>query len=367
MNVVVIGGGVIGYSIAHALAERGTEVHVVDMRGPGGGATQASAGMLAPYIEGHSETLRRLGVSSLSLYDDFIHRLDSGAAQVTEYCRSGTLQATCSPAGAEELSRAAANLQGRGVAHSLLTGDEVRTLEPMMGPAVLSGLLVPTHGYVHVAQLMTALTRASYARGVTSQTDRVVRIEHGAHGMRVTTQHSIISATVAVVAAGSWSGQLTMPGSRSIPVRPIRGQSIELAFSAPPVSRVVWGDGCYLVPWRNGSVILGGTVEDVGFNESATAEGVKTLRQCAEATLPSVRSAHVRDVRVGLRPATVDELPLIGWSSTMRGVCLATGHYRNGILLAPLTAKLVAEIVLGAEDRETQWVRDAVAPSRLGL
>jgi len=367
VSVVVIGGGVIGYSVAHALAVRGADVHVIDMRGPGCGATQASAGMLAPYIEGHDETLLQLGVSSLALYDDFIGALDADAGQTTEYCRSGTLQVSRSLSHAEDLSRAGNRLSARDVAHKLLTREEAWNLEPLLAREVLRGLLVPTHGYVHVGDLMSALTGASHRRGVVSRLDRVTGVEPATNGVRVFTEGSSLAASAVVVAAGSWSGQVVLPDSPSIPVRPIRGQSIEMEFATAPLSHVVWGEGCYLVPRRDGSVIVGATVEDVGFNESSTPDGVEFLLSRAREILPSVASARVRDVRVGLRPATADELPLIGWSSTMRGVCLATGHYRNGILLAPLTAKLVAEIVLGVEDPETRWMREAVAPSRLGL
>ncbi len=367
MKVVVIGGGVIGYSIAHALAGHGADVLVVDMRGPGRGATQASAGMLAPYIEGHDERLLRLGVESLSLYDDFVRTLDADAGQATEYRRSGTLQVARSGACVEELGRAALRLSACNVSHSLLTGDQVRVLEPALATDIVCGLRVPAHGYVHVAQLMYTLTRASQRRGVTSLVDRVKEVETTAHGVRVTTARGSIDAFSVVVAAGSWSGHLTMPESPSIPVRPIRGQSVEMRFAAPPLSHVVWGEDCYLVPWQNGSVIVGATVEDVGFDESPTPDGIESLLTRGRAVLPSVASADVADVRVGLRPATPDELPLIGWSSRMRGVCLATGHYRNGILLAPLTAKLVADCVFASEDSQMQWVRDAVAPSRMGL
>ncbi len=367
MSIVVIGGGVIGYSVAHALAERGAPVQVVDMRGPGCGATRASAGMLAPYIEGHDDTLLKLGVASLAMYDGFLHRVDADAGQTTEYSRSGTLQIAQTRRHSEELSRASVRLSRQQVAHHLLTDVDIRALEPLLATDVQNGLLVPTHGYVHVPQLMTALTRAASRRGVTSRLDRVLKLVAKAGRVQVIGEDATLDAEVVVVAAGSWSGQLEMPPSVLIPVRPIRGQSLELGFQSPQLSHIVWGDSCYLVPWQNGSMIVGATVEDVGFDEASTAEGIGFLQARAEAVLPSAASAPVREVRVGLRPATVDELPLVGWSSTIRGVCLATGHYRNGILLAPLTAKLVADLVLGVEDAETRWATEAVAPSRLGL
>lgn len=367
MSVVVIGGGVIGYSVACALAWGGADVHVIDMRGPGRGATQASAGMLAPYIEGHGEVLLRLGVHSLSLYDDFITRLESAAGVQVEYSRSGTLQVARSSRHADELSRAAAQLAARGVEHSTLTGREVGRLEPALAADSLSGLLVPAHGYVHVGQLMSALVSAAGRAGVRAVVDRVIAVEAATPGLRVVGERQAIDASVAVIAAGSWSGALAIGESPRVPVRPIRGQLVELEYPAPSISRVVWGEDCYVVPWKDGSVIVGATVEDVGFDESSTPDAVASLVASGSTVLPSCASARVRAVRVGLRPASSDELPILGWSSTEQGVCLATGHYRNGILLAPLTARLVADLVLGRNRPEDRWALDALAPSRFGL
>jgi thiazole synthase len=163
-----------------------------------------------------------------------------------------------------------------------------------------------------------------------------------------------------VIAAGSWSTKLPP----SPPVRPIRGQLLHLHFDRRPLSRVVWGPGCYLVPWRNGALLVGATVEDVGFDESATASGVGHLLGSCNDLLTITPDARFEAVRVGLRPGTPDELPLIGPSSTMRGVYFATGHYRNGVLLAPLTARLVGDLVIdGRRDPDLELVR----PDRFGM
>ena len=357
MNVVVIGGGVIGYSVAHELAANRVDVLVIDMRRPGGGATHASAGILAPYIEGHQEPLRRLGVQSLSMYDEFINQLTLEATTSVEYRRSGTLQVAWSPERAAELERAAERLNMLGVEHSLLNGDGVHHHEGELSRSIRRGLLVPAQGYVHVADLMTALVSAASRRGVRTLTDRVVGIERSPKGVGIVTSSDRIEASAVVLAAGSWSGRLSVAQSPQVPVTPIKGQVVELKFPTPPLSHVVWSEDCYLVPWRSGSVIVGATVEDVGFDESPTSEALDSLIASAKAVLPQAGFADVRESRVGLRPATRDELPLVGWSSTMPGVCLATGHYRNGILLAPLTAALVAETVIGVETEQNRWAR----------
>jgi glycine oxidase len=170
-------------------------------------------------------------------------------------------------------------------------------------------------------------------------------------------------ADVVVVAAGSWSQDLPAPG-KGVPVRPIRGQIVQLRLPRPPASRVIWGERCYLVPWEDGTVLVGATSEDVGFDERATAAGVRMLLDRGAELLPELNAAFFDEVRVGLRPATPDELPVIGASSTMRGVFYATGHYRNGVLLAPLTALAVADLVLDGRERpEIANMR----PDRFGL
>ncbi len=364
VKVVVIGGGVIGYSVAHALAGRVADVQVVDMRGPGCGATQASAGMLAPFIEGHDQTLLRLGVDSLSLYDAFVRTLERATGRGIEYSRRGTLQSARTPERAEELVRDEKRLAALGVERTLLSPAAALDMERALAPDTLAALVIPTHGYVHVGTLMAALVDAVTRAGVCSTVDRAVGLDPVGRGWRVRCLRQSFSADVVVIAAGSWSGQF---GLDAVPVRPVRGQCLEVATASPPLGRVVWGEGCYLVPWQNGSTLVGATVEDVGFDESPTPAAIRSLLAAAAGVLPSLAGTDVRAVRVGLRPVTPDELPLVGWCASSPGVCLATGHYRNGILLAPLTARLVADLILDADSEDCRWARDALAPSRVEL
>jgi glycine oxidase len=202
---------------------------------------------------------------------------------------------------------------------------------------------------------------------------------------RVATEAETIEADAVVLAAGSWVSELptsipTLPTStdssyqppstvrtdlhRQSAVRPIRGQLLHLKSCAPVASRVLWGPGCYIVPRQDGTVLVGATVEDVGFDERATLGGVRALVDAASALVPGLDAASLEDVRVGLRPATADELPLIGPSATMPQVFYAAGHYRSGVLLAPLTAGLVADLVL---DGRAGPELDALRPARFGL
>jgi glycine oxidase len=332
------------------------------MRGTGRGATQASAGILAPYIEGHIDALLRLGVNSLALYDGFIARVSADAQQAIEYDRSGSLHIASNDAAAMELAIAARKFAHAGVAHELMPGHDAMRLEPGLSPRFISALLLPMHGYVRVAELTSALAVAAVRGGAQMLTANVEEIcERGRGVVAVRTASGLIESDAVILAAGCWSGRVA---PMTPPVRPVRGQLLHLHFKQRPISRVVWGSECYLVPWRNGALLVGATIEEAGFDETATAAGVTRLLEASATLLADVPQARFEGVRVGLRPGTPDELPLIGPSSTMPGVYYATGHYRNGILLAPLTARLVANLVMdGKRDADADLVR----PDRFGL
>jgi glycine oxidase len=167
-----------------------------------------------------------------------------------------------------------------------------------------------------------------------------------------------------VLAAGSWSGGIAVDGvSATVPVRPIRGQLLHLSWIGTPLRRVTWSSRCYLVPWEDGTLLVGATVEDAGFDERTTVAGVRDLLEAVSEIVPRAWNAGFLGSRVGLRPSTADDLPVIGASAAMPNLIYATGHYRNGVLLAPLTAQLVADAML---DNRIDPLLAAVNPSRFG-
>jgi glycine oxidase len=224
--------------------------------------------------------------------------------------------------------------------------------------------------------LVAALVGGALGLGATFSTAHVTAVDSGAGATRVVTDAGSAEADAVVLAAGSWMPDLVPARSEGAAdvagadaatepaVRPIRGQLLHLKACVPVASRVLWGPGCYIVPRRDGTVLVGATVEDVGFDERATMGGVRTLVEAAAAMVPGLDTASLSEVRVGLRPATADELPIIGPSATMPQVFYAGGHYRNGVLLAPLTAGLVADLVL--EGRVAPEL-EAMRPARFGL
>ena len=349
MNITVIGAGIVGLSVAHELASRGATVRIVDARGVALGATRASAGMLAPHIEGHSTAFLSLATASLGLYDSFIDRVQGDASLAVEYRRAGTLQVARNAMEAQQLRAEGRRLALAHTPHTPLDAEGVRAMEPALG-TVVAGLFIPEHGYVGVRGLVSALVAALAKHDVEVEKQQVTDV-------------NAIEADAVVIAGGSWSGDLSLHGVR-IPVRPIRGQLLHLRLPRPPATRVLWGDGCYIVPWLDGSVLVGATTEDVGFDEMPTVAGVRALLDAGRELLPELAAAGFLEVRVGLRPSTTDELPIIGASSTMRRVFYATGHYRNGVLLAPLTALGLADPILDGRERPELA---AARPDRFGL
>ena len=352
MYVLVVGAGVIGAAVADALAVEGADVTVLDMRSPGRGASQASAGVLAPYTEAQGQTpLLDLCARSLDMFDAFIAGLRDRSARAIEYARTGTLEVALSDAEAEHLRKSKNWLDTIGVDSEWIAPDAIRAMESAVSPAASGALVIPAHGFIHVPALVAALVQSARLSGAVFESPvEAVEVLPRADGVDVRAGGRTYRADHAVLAAGSWSRRVRVIGLPALPVRPIRGQLLQLQWvGRTRPARVVWGRACYTVPWTDGTLLVGATVEDVGFDESSTVSGVQTLSAAVADLLPDARNAAVREIRVGLRPATSDGLPIIGPVRSAPNVTIATGHYRNGILLTPLTARIVARHVLGHE------------------
>ncbi len=362
-QVIVVGAGVIGCAVAHELARRGARVRVVDRRDVGQGATQASAGVLAPYITAHEgSALLDLGARSLSLYDEFVSRTVEDSGSTVQYVRRGTIELGFDEIQVSRLERAAGAYRGLGAIAECVDRKAALDLEPQLSGQVQAALVVAQHGFVGASDLTIALRRAAGAHGVTFMpATTVTRLSSNGGGVQVETANEVLSSDVVILAAGSWSGQVGAESEGQIPLKPVRGQLLQLEWPTSPLKRVVWTDACYLVPWTDGSVLVGATVEDVGFDERATVAGVQELIEMTCGLVPNVRKAWLQKVRVGLRPGTPDNLPVVGPSERLPGLFYATGHFRNGVLLAPLTAQLAADFVL---DGVRDSAFEIMSPSR---
>ena len=264
------------------------------------------------------------------------------------YRRTGTLEVALDADHLRRLETAALTLPRKGVHARLLDAAGTRSEEPHLSEAVVGGLLVPSHGYVAAGDLTRALTTAARRHGAQLiERGRVRRIVSAGGDLRVETDRGSLSGNGVVLAAGSWSGQILIEGvDVRLPVRPVRGQLLQLAWTGPTLGRVIWSERCYLVPWEDGTLLVGATVEEAGFDERTTTAGIRDLIEAAAEIVPHVWTAGFTAARAGLRPATPDEVPVIGPSTIVPNLVYATGHYRNGVLLAPLTAQLVADAML---------------------
>lgn len=365
-DIVVIGAGIVGCAVAYELARRGASVQIVDDRPAGMGATQASAGVLAPYIEApETGPLLELTARSLAMFDKFITRVTSVSGLPVMYRRTGTLDVARQDETMRRFATTADALVARGVSAELLDAQRVRAEEPHLTGDVRGGLLIASHGFVAAADLTRALATAARRHGAQLiEHGRVRRISRSGADLIVDTDRGPLTGNGVVLAAGSWSGQIEIDGTEGrVPVRPVRGQLLHLGWTGPRIRRVTWSERCYLVPWDDGTLLVGATVEEAGFDERTTTAGVRDLIEAACELVPHAWTASVVSAKAGLRPASADQLPVIGASSRMPNLMYATGHYRNGVLLSPLTAQLVADAML--EDRIDPLMA-ATSPQRFG-
>ena len=347
MKVVVVGGGVIGLSVAWRAASTGMDVVVVDPE-PEQGAWRVAAGMLAPVTEVHygEEDLLRLNLESARRYPEFVAAVEQAGGRPTGYRRSGTLTVARDADDLAAIDELVAYQRGLGLDVERLRSRELRRLEPALAPGVRGGARVPGDHQVDPRRLVAALREAGRRSGVVGRTGVAVAVRTGAVELA---DGEEVGADAVVVAAGCWSSGLggLLPAGV---VRPVKGQILRLRGAAgrPLAGHNVRGLDAYLVFRDGGEVVVGATVEERGFDTTVTGGAVHDLLRAALELVPDVGELELVEVAAGLRPGTPDNAPLIG-ASTVDGVVLATGHYRNGILLAPVTASGVVELLATGE------------------
>ncbi len=354
-----MGGGVIGLSVAWRAARDGAAVTLLERERLGHGASRVAAGMLAPVAEvefgAGGRRLLELGLRSATMWPDFAHALEQASGVDVGLQQTGTLLLARDEDEARELERQHSFRRQLGLAVTLLRPSQARELEPALAPGMRLALEAPHDHTVDPRVVLAALELACRRSGVQLREGTAVAALEPAAGAAVegvrTTDGESLAAGQVVVAAGAWSGALG--GEEQLPVRPVRGQILRLRDPAGPglVRRVVRFEGGYLVPRGDGRYVLGATVEERGFRELPTAGGVYELLRDAHELVPGITELELEELSVGFRPGTPDNVPAIG-RGAREGLVWATGHYRNGILLAPLTAELVGDLLAGQEIAE---------------
>lgn len=352
-KTVIIGAGVIGLGIAWRLAQAGCKVDVFDKGAAGRGASWAAAGMLAAAAEAEpgEEPLLPLTLESQRLWPDFARGLADATGISCEYRDEGTLVVALNRDDAESLSHSYEFQKGLGLEIEWLSAAEARRLEPHLRPGIAAAVFSRGDHQVENRALVPALIAACRGAGVAIHERCAVAeiVMEGGRACGVETAKGRVAADVVVLAAGAWSREIGgIPAAFRPPVRPIKGQmlAIRMDKAAPLLRHVVWlPNGGYLVPRNDGRLIVGGTVEERGFDNSITAGGLFTLIEAAWRAVPTIEELPITETWVGFRPGSRDDAPMLG-PSGIDGLVVATGHHRNGILLTPVSASVVSQYIL---------------------
>jgi len=345
-DAAVAGGGLIGGSIALELARAGLRVGLFDRQEPGQEASWAGAGILSPAPESAAMvSLVPLGKASMALYPEFVRMVEEISGQSTGYRSKGTLQALFSGDAREELSTVIALHHGLGLKAEPLRAEDARELEPSLSEDLEAGVLRPDEASVDNRALTQAVLEAARRSGVqffpASGAEAIWRECERCVGLHL--KNEKIEAQWTVIAAGCFSANIGGVAAYA-PVRPAKGQMIALRADGLKIERVLWSENIYLVPRNDGRILAGATVEYTGFEKGLTAGGLEKVLAGAIELSPGLANARVEETWAGLRPDSPDHLPILG-PTDIEGLLIATGHFRGGILLTPITARLVREWV----------------------
>ena len=343
-DVAIAGGGIIGGAIALELARAGLRVGVFDRQQPGQEASWASAGILSPAPENPGMiAIVPLGKASLSLYPEFIARVEEISGKSAGFRPKGTLEALFSQDAKAELSTIIALHHGLGLKAEPLRAEDARELEPALSAEVEAAVLRPDEASVDNRALTGAVLEAAQRSGAEFFPGNGAReIWHaGKRCAGLVVRNENVEAKWTIIAAGCFSAAIKDAAAYA-PVRPVKGQMAALRAEDLMIERVLWSDKIYLVPRNDGRIIAGATVERVGFDKRTTAGGIQKIFSAAIELAPGLANARVEETWAGLRPDSPDHLPILG-PTDVEGLLMATGHFRSGILLTPITARLVRE------------------------
>jgi glycine oxidase len=346
--IAVVGGGLIGTAIAYELAKRGAAVTVYDRAEPGRAASWAGAGMLAPFSEMLPDAaLLELCRASLAAYPAFVGELRAATGLDARFLPHGTLHVAIDDAGLRGLHALAPTYVRNGGEVTLLDRTQTLEREAAVAGSVLGSLFVANEAQVDNRRLGRALVAACTALGVRFERTEELALEADVRRVRgLRGKHGFIPAGIVINAAGAWAGSIDgVPPAARVPVFPVAGEMLALGVPHAFARASIWHGHTYLVPRDDGRLLVGATVVERGFDSRVTAAGMSALLRAALQAAPALGSFAVVETWAGLRPGSPDKRPFVG-ATPLEGYYVAAGHYRNGILLTPVTARAIAELVL---------------------
>jgi glycine oxidase len=364
-DVLIIGGGVIGLAIARELHKKGIrQITILERASPGQEASHAAAGMLAPNAETEKiDEFFRLCNLSNKLYPEFAAELLDETKIDIELDRQGTLYVALTDDDSAEIRRRFEWQKQAGLAVEHLSARETRAIEPFLSPDVRESLFFPDDWQVENRKLLLALKKYTELNQINLRENTKVKnllIENGRCTGAQAESEKFFAEKV-ILATGAWTSLVKIEGFIMPPVKPIRGQMIAFHTAKRLFQKVIYSPRGYLVPRADGRLLAGATVEDVGFDKSVTTAGIEFLRENALEIAPSLVNLEIAEKWAGLRPYASDGLPILGSFPEVENLSVATAHYRNGILLAPLTARILAESI--AENKDSDYLQ-AFSPKR---
>jgi glycine oxidase len=355
--VLIIGGGIIGLSIAWRLIGIGKKVVVVDKRNLGKEASWAAAGMLSGRLDLKPSEKRLLPIFEKShhAWPKFAKELENKSGKRIGYRKEGTLMIACDINEEQKLKNNYNFLKNNNIHVSWLSGNKIREKEPYVSNNVLSGFFSPEDHHVNNRYILDALitilkkNKNNCIFKENTEVEKIITDKDQVIGVQ--TRNETIKTKEIIICSGAWTNKIKNIEIKEVPIRPVKGQMVCLKMpkNISLLKHILWRENVYLVPRDNSDLIIGATEEEMGFDKSLTAGGIYNLLKIAREALPAIENLSIVESWAGLRPATRDEAPIIGPSKKIKGLIYATGHHRNGILLAPLTSNVIKNYYLNGK------------------